>query len=433
MLAVSEATASRAEKLRLLRTILHQKARQTKAAQSAPEVDAFLRDASLDPGLEPLGAARHLAHDSRILLTGATGFLGAHLLDDLSRLTSATIYCLVRADDPGEARRRLEENLLSLTGSPLPAGRVVPVRGDLAKPCLGLTPSAFECLASEIDCIVHNGAMLNHLAPYERLRAANVISTIDLLRLAGSKRPKWMYYVSSMIAAADCDAEGSLLEQLPVGDASQINGGYAQTKWVSERLLRDAAARGFGVTVYRPGIIGGRRDTGAWSVAHDHLLLLLKGCQQMACAPDSPNKVDLTPVDFVSEAIVRLALTGPSHPVVHLCNPQPLTWPTLVEWMNELGYPLRLVPFDVWQSQLASIDETNALFPLLSMYLEESVIGQRQMLIAKLSNVTREFTAPMLAGVNLAYPTIDKELWQKYVRYCRDCGFFPAPPRESAI
>jgi myxalamid-type nonribosomal peptide synthetase MxaA len=431
MTTMPENAASRAQKIHLLRAILHQKAKQVLHCKQSAGEAAFLRDAALDPLIQPRGAARPLCAGSAILLTGATGFLGAHLLHDLCQLTSSTIYCLVRAGDPIEARRRLSENLARYYDFTLPPERIVPVIGDLARPQLGLAAAAFEELASRVDCILHNGAALNHLASYERLRAANVSSTVDLLRLAGSGKPKWMYYISSMIAATDRDGDGSLLEQFPSGDPSEINGGYAQTKWVSERLLAQAQDRGFGVTVYRPGIVGGRRDTGAWAVAHDHLLLLLKSCQQMGYAANTPLTVDLTPVDFVSEAMVRLSLGGPRHPVLHLSNPHPLVWTTLVEWMNDFGYNLRLVPFDVWQkTHLARIDETNALFPLLSVYLEQSVIGQRQMLIAKLTKVSRTFTAPMLAGLNLNYPPVDRDLFQKYVRYCRGCGFFPAPQQE---
>jgi thioester reductase-like protein len=384
----------------------------------------------LDPSIEPCGPAPRLSGASAILLTGATGFLGAHLLHDLCRLTSATVYCLVRADDPAEARFRLEDNLARYIDFSLPAGRVVPVIGDLAKPRLGLSADSFDRLSLDVDAIFHNGAMLNHLAPYERLNAANVISTIDLLRLAGSKKPKWMYYVSSMIAATERDHEGNLLEQLPAGDPFEISGGYAQSKWVSEYLLGQAGLRGFGVTVYRPGIIGGRRDSGAWAVAHDHLLLLLKSCQQMGCAAESSLTVDLTPVDYVSEAIVRLSLTGHCHPVVHLSNPNPLPWSTVVEWMNELGYPMRMVPLEVWRNYLGRTGENNALLPLLSVYLEGSIIGRRQMLIAKLARVSRAIGMPMLNALNLGYPIIDRNLWRKYIHFCRNCGFFPAPHRS---
>jgi thioester reductase-like protein len=367
---------------------------------------------------------------SAILLTGATGFLGAHLLQDLCRMTGATIYCLVRAGGITQARDRLEANLGRYTGSSLPAGRIVPVIGDLAMPGLGLSQDAVALLSSEIDVICHNGAMLNHLARYETLRAANVISTVDVLRLAGSGKPKWVYYVSSMIAACDRSGDGALLEQLPTTDCVEISGGYAQSKWTSERLLAQAQERGFSVTVYRPGIIGGRRDTGAWAVAHDHLLLLVKSCMQMGYAADSSLIVDLTPVDFVSEAIIRLSLAAPGPGVVHLSNPRALPWTTLVGWLNEFGYKIRLVPIDAWKRRLASSGETNALFPLLSMYLEDSVLGKRELLIAKLANVSRQFTSPMLAALNLEYPLLDKDLWAKYVKYCADGGFFPAPPME---
>src|SRR5262249_27067998 len=149
----------------------------------------------------------------------------------------------------------------------------------------------------------------------DRLKAANVFSTVELLRLASESRPKWLHYVSSMIAAIDRDPNGALLEQFPASDPAELIGGYAQTKWGSEKLLEQAHQRGFGVTVYRPGIISGRRDTGAWAPAHDHLLLMLKGCLQMGAAPERPLSIDMTPVDFVSEALVKLSLSPPAHPV----------------------------------------------------------------------------------------------------------------------
>jgi myxalamid-type nonribosomal peptide synthetase MxaA len=418
----------------ILRSLLRRKAQAAKAGHPAHAKMAFTGDVSLDSSIQPCGAAQHLTGTSSVLLTGATGFLGAHVLENLCRLTNATIYCLVRAGGIQQARQRIEENVRQYVGQALPAERIVPIVGDLAQPRLGISSASFEQLAGGVDAILHNGALLNHLAAYDRLRAANVMSTVELLRLAGSKRPKWMYYVSSMIAANDCDGDGNLLEQLPTANPSGIAGGYARSKWVSEKLLADAHKRGFGVTVFRPGVICGRRDTGAWAVAHDHLLLLLKGCLQMGCAPESPLRVDLSPVDFVSEAIVRLSLAHPDHPVLQLSNPNPVPWISVLEWMNEFGYPLRVAPFDVWlKRHLAQISQDNALFPLLPIYLEESGIGKRELQVAKMAHASREFTAPMLAAANLAWPVVDKELFRKYVRYCISCGFLPPPEKEPGI
>ena len=81
----------------------------------------------------------------RVLLTGATGFLGAFLLHELLVTTDSTVHCLVRARDTEDGSRRVLENLRSYgldTGSS--AGRLVIICGDLAKPRLGLTEAAFD-------------------------------------------------------------------------------------------------------------------------------------------------------------------------------------------------------------------------------------------------------------------------------------------------
>src|SRR5436190_21340720 len=98
--APRSAAVSRTEKAGLLRRLLQDKAQKAKTSQPIPAEAALLRDAVLDPAIQPCGDARHISSASAILLTGATGFLGAHLLHDLCCLTNATIYCLVRADGP---------------------------------------------------------------------------------------------------------------------------------------------------------------------------------------------------------------------------------------------------------------------------------------------------------------------------------------------
>ena len=87
---------------------------------------------------------------------------------------------------------------------PCPAGlmrmfeaRVIPVCGDLGQPNLGLTPELWDVLASEIDTVFHNGATVNYLFNYDRMRDANVLGTNEVLRLAFEGRPKELNYVST--------------------------------------------------------------------------------------------------------------------------------------------------------------------------------------------------------------------------------------------
>src|SRR6185369_2871153 len=96
-----------------------------------------------------------------VLLTGSTGFLGAHLLSDLLAATSARVWCLVRANDAAHARRRIAGAAARYELPAPPGERVVPLPGDLTLPRLGLSPGDFRELAERTDVIYHAGAAVN--------------------------------------------------------------------------------------------------------------------------------------------------------------------------------------------------------------------------------------------------------------------------------
>lgn len=112
-----------------------------------------------------------------LLLTGAIGFLGAHLLTDLPGATGARVWCLVRAGDAAHARQRIAAAAARYELPEPPGDRVVPLPGDLTLPRLGLSPGEFRDLAGGTDVIYHAGAAVNFIYPYEELRAANVTGT----------------------------------------------------------------------------------------------------------------------------------------------------------------------------------------------------------------------------------------------------------------
>jgi thioester reductase-like protein len=418
------------DKHRLLAHLLREKAKRQGDKQAHVEPQGWMRDGVLDPDIQPVGPASRSSEPTSVLLTGATGFLGAHLLQDLRKHSRATIYCLVRARDEVEGRRRLETNFGRYFAQPLDFDHVRPVLGDIAQPQLGLSLESYGALAQEIDVIVHNGAQLHHLARYAQLKAGNVDSTVTLLRLAATAKPKWVHYVSTLVAAVDRDPGGWLVENFPKKNPTELAGGYAQSKWVSEKLLAEAARRGIGVTVFRPGFISGRSDSGAWPAENDHLLRLIKGCLQMGYASESELMPNMAPVDFVSEAIVRIALSpATTGQVFNISNPHLVSWEMLVAWLQGAGYPLKVVSNDIWREKhLSRVSKDNALFPLLPLYLGGDTTERYVGLLSKLAKVRNDGTAQMLRRLQMSFPTIDQALWERYVRFFQQCGFFE-PPR----
>jgi thioester reductase-like protein len=385
---------------------------------------SFVDDAVLDPAIRSIGPAEFQSSPKAVLLTGATGFLGAHLLEELCVRTNATIYCLVRSRDCEHANRKLQANFARYFSHPLDLERVRAIPGDLGELSLGLSPESFAMLARETDAIFHSGAVLHHLAPYSQLRATNVGSTVAMLQLAATERPKHLHYVSSIVAAVDRDNEDFLTEDFPRGSSAELAGGYSQSKWVSERLLAQAAERGFAVTVFRPGFITGRADTGAWPNPNDHLVRVIVGCLQMGHMPESDIVLDMAPVDFVGAAIVRIALCKPAGiPVFNLSNPHPLSWTTLVEWLRGWGYRFEISSIAAWREHwLSHIDPNNALYPVLPLYAGGETTARHAELLNKLVKVRRVRTIETLSRLRMAFPVPSQDLWRQYMQCFEDSG-----------
>jgi thioester reductase-like protein len=337
-------------------------------------------DAVLPATIRPDQPRRTVEGAGRILLTGATGFLGAHLLGELLRQGRARAACLVRARDVREGRARLEEALARYALPPLSADeRVDVVTGDLAEPGLGLVPGEWERLAATVDAIHHAGAVVSWVAPYEGLRAANVDGTRTLLQLACEGPAKAVHFVSSL---AVCYAVGGPPR---VGEHDDVLArvahlplGYAQSKCVAEALVRQAGERGLAATIVRPSLVSGARRSGV-SNPDDLLSALLKGCIQMGAAPDLDWKVDCVPADVVADAAVRLATTASagSARVFHLSSPGARSWRECVLWLGLSGYDVRLVSYPEWLTRLEDAVRVpgHALRPLRSFFLSRPPVG----------------------------------------------------------
>ena len=324
----------------------------------------WMADATLPRDFTVAVGHHQPAAPRNVLLTGATGLLGAYLLRTLIDETDAQIWCLVRTA-PGEGLARVRTNLsrygLWRDGM---AHRIEIVRGDLAERNLGLTLGEYFSVASSTDAVIHAGADVDWVQPYAALRHVNVLGTLEVLRLASTARPKPVQFISSLSVCYVPDGP-SLIDEttdcLPF--IARLPLGYAQTKCVAEALCRQASERGLPVRVIRPGLIAGDSESGA-SNADDLIGRLVRGCIEMQAAPDLDWPLDAVPADEIARAIVRSPWPeAAAFERVHLSDPRPRTWQESVLWINLLGYACRLMPFAAWRSQLAR-DGRGASHPL---------------------------------------------------------------------
>ncbi|MEU0478649.1 amino acid adenylation domain-containing protein [Streptosporangium sp. NPDC006013] len=280
----------------------------------------------------------------RVLLTGATGFLGAYLLAGLLSTTEAEIHCLVRGDTPAG---RLRDNLdrYGLWDERF-GGRIVPHAGDLDLPGLGLPADRFAELADSADLVVHNGALVNFALPYRRLRRANVDAVLEILRLAASGRVTTPVHLVSTLGVHLTPGERTVRERDPLPDPGPLHLGYDQSKWVADRLAGAARETGLPITVHRPARVSADSRTGR-SVPGDFLGRFFATCARLGAVPEG-ERIDMAPVDHVASAIVHLARSRAVGDF-HYHNPRVLTSKELAEGLREHGFPVRLMPAGRWR------------------------------------------------------------------------------------
>lgn len=317
-----------------------------------------------------------------IFLTGATGNLGAYLLYELLQRTRADIHCLVRASSVEEARSKLQ-NVLKRYGlwSDSLGARVIPVLGDLSQPYLGIKPEQFSRLAEKIDLIYHCGAWVNIAYPYSALKATNVLGTQEIIRLASKTKTKPVHFISTIdvFPVTGSNTLRTISEKDATGPNTAFCNGYAQSKYMAEQLLIEAASRGLPVSIYRPSNIIGDTRTGV-SLTDGFITLLLKGCIQMKVAPNIKAMLNLVPVDYVSQAIVALSQQQkPCGQVFHIVNPEPIEWKQLIDWLNQKGHLVHLDSYSGWYSQLlklAAQTSDNTLTPLAGLFANQCLVQQ---------------------------------------------------------
>jgi amino acid adenylation domain-containing protein/thioester reductase-like protein len=263
-----------------------------------------------------------------VLVTGATGFVGVHVLAELMARTEVEVVFLARDGNGGNAAGRLCDVMTSYGLWDDSFGdRLRPLAGNLESEGLGLSEVELEDLARGVDTIVNCAGMVDFLHDYGRHRPTNVEGLAQLVRLSarGSQR---VHHVSSV----------------SVGDAaSPPTDGYGLSKWVAERLAERATERGHDVVVHRLGEVMPHSATGLPNTKALSYLFI-RSCLTLGIYPADLMTLDYSPADWVAEAMVDSILDRDGEPgALDLFHPGGTRLDTIMACANEGGFEVRPV------------------------------------------------------------------------------------------
>jgi len=274
-------------------------------------------------------------------VTGATGFIGRHVVEELLDHRDGTVFALVR-----EGSRPRLERMIEQWGT----DRVVPVVGDLGADRLGVDAAWIEKHRGDVDHLVHLAAIYDMTADGDTNERLNVGGTRHALELAEAIEAGCFHQVSSVAVAGEYDGP---FDESMFDEGQALTSAYHRTKFESERVVREESTRPW--RVYRPAVVVGHSETGAMDKVDGpyYFFPVIKLLRDrlpawLPLVGADLGDTNVVPVDYVARALVHLAhLAGHDGETFHLVNPEPQP---VVEMVNAFcaaaGAPRFATPVD---------------------------------------------------------------------------------------
>lgn len=313
-----------------------------------------------------------------VLVTGATGSLGSHLVQKLAENPMVTqVVCLNRRSSSGLSADKRQHDAFLSRGIALTAGaraKLQVLETDTSQAQLGLPPHEYARLVQRGTHIVHNAWPMSGTRPVgafePQLRAMrNLVDLAREMAMASSRDAAHPHsarvgfqFVSSIGVVGCHSGDEPRVPEGRVPLSATLPSGYAEAKWVCERMLDETLHRYPGLfrpMAVRPGQIAGSSTSGFWNPV-EHFAFLVKSAQALRAWPDLDGILQWIPVDRCAGVIADLLKIGfPTHvpddyPVYHIDNPVGQQWkamsPVLAAALDIP--PHDIIPFKSWIRQV---------------------------------------------------------------------------------
>ncbi|KAE8385474.1 hypothetical protein BDV23DRAFT_188214 [Aspergillus alliaceus] len=378
--------------------------------------------------------------EGHIFLTGATGFVGAYLLNHLLCMESVKeVACLARSHADEKAITRVQKALKRYClwdTSRDYMKKVYILDGELADETLGLTKDQYQWLADWASIIFHVGAKVNWCDPYDAHFKSNVLGTRNIIRLACQGRRRTpLHYLSSIDAwnvTGFINKTKTVLENerlKPHMKSLPYDMGYAQSQWVADEMVQRVRSRGLPVAIYRPGFVIGDSQT-AIGNPDDFFARLIIGCIHLKYFPHLPNqRLEYVTVDYVCSATVHIAskmenLGG----AYHLVSPDPTQSVNIegtYKLLKQAGYSMEEIPYHDWVKKVQEHPD-NPLVAMLPM-LQEPVFGEKTRMETSTETPvydTRNTVQALANQADIKYIPLNHELLRRYVEFWVDRHYY---------
>ena len=367
-----------------------------------------------------------------VFLTGANGFIGVHVLNELLLSTDSKVFCLVRGANIDFAKERLYSSYKFYFNEDLANydSRVVIVNGDVTKPQLGISNDDINVLKNEVSTIIHCAAIVKHYGNFDEFKRININGTKNIASFAYKNNLRFIHISSISVSGnyllKEAHRNVDFSENnLYIGQHYTENV-YVNSKFESENIVYDYMKKGLSGKVLRIGILSGRTNDGLFqkNIYANAFYGRIKSFVTLGAISKDllSQKIEFTPVDECAKAIVLLSKTKElDNKIFHLYNHNLISLKSVIDSLAAKGVNIELLSEEGFKNRI--LDFSKSVNDSISAIVNDFNTTNLSLDYNFTVNIKSDFTQKVLKSLGFSWSRIDKNYLEKIIGYMRDVNF----------
>lgn len=368
-------------------------------------------------------------HPRNILLTGVTGYLGIHILEEFLKNEDGKIYCIIRKEPGMSVTRKITQKLTYYFGDKYNkyiGDKIILVQGDICQPNFGLSDKELLKISEEVDLVINSAANVAHFGVYDKFYDTNVKSVkyiIDFCKIFNKK-----FYQISTTGVSGKKLKDKYENKKEFNESSlyigqYLDNVYTYTKFEAETIILNAIANGVDAYIIRLGNLMPRLCDGQFqeNINENAFITKVALFMKLGIVPEYllENQLEFTPVDIAANAIYKIVTNfSKTNRIFHVYNHNVVTLKDYFDIIKEFGYKMDVVPDTIFKKQI------------LEILKNEQKKVNLQNIVSDLDNnyhlnynsditLNSNFTISYLKNCKFDWPTISNDYISKFIELIR--------------
>lgn len=372
-----------------------------------------------------------------VLLTGANGFIGVHVLYELLYNTSSKIHCFVRGDNLNHSIERLDNNFnfyFGLSIKPFLGNRLEIYNGHIVEDNFKLSQKVVDFLAKDVNTIIHTAAIVKHYGNFELFKKTNIDGTRRIAEFA-FKNKKRLIHISSLSVSGNYLVKQNNKNvdfsenDLYIGQHYTKNV-YVNSKYDAEKIIFSYMEQGLTAEILRVGILSGRYLDGFFqkNISENAFYGRIKSLVDLHCVSKEmlDQKIEFTPVDLCAKSIVLLASSKKAeNKVYHLYNHNLYTINEVLDVLKKFEVNIDVVSESDFENKILNVSKDENANKSLKAIINDISIGRSGLALdyGFTVNLKSDYTQNFLSKFNFNWPKNDFIYLVKLIAYMKYVKF----------